>query len=620
MQQTKTEKAKRKDAERPVYGAVSNCAFMVRRAWRDSKIVLVICAGLVFCAVAGNLLELFVVPAVLGTVERGASPAELVRLILWFMLGLVLVHSAQAYLQANAIFGRIQVRSCLSRDLHLAFCRTSFPHTEDEAYLKSMERADWPLANNRSSGEAVWGTMVELAVNGVCFAVYLLLLASVSPLVIVLTALLAAASHFAGRRARSYRYRHRQEDARQMRRLNYVVHRSHDTRLGKDVRLFGLGSWMMEFYEKNVRLFTDFSLRCEKSVLRAEAMDVLFSFLRNAAAYGWLLAQALRGELTAAEFVFYFTAVSGFTNWVTGIFRQLAELGRQSMELSALREYFDTAEPFRFETGRPLPVRPRHGYTLALRDVSFRYPGAERDILSHINLTIRPGERLAVVGKNGAGKTTLIKLLCGLYDPTQGAVLLDGEDIRQYDRRDYYRHFSAVFQQFSGLAGTVAENVAQCTGRAAELPRVWDCLTRAGLAGDIRALPQREHTQLGRAVYPDGVELSGGQLQKLMLARALYKDAPIVLLDEPTAALDALAESALYRQYGDLVKDRTSVYISHRLASTRFCDRILLVENGGIAEEGTHEQLLALGGRYARLFRLQSRYYQQEEEEAQEHA
>ena len=239
----------------------------------------------------------------------------------------------------------------------------------------------------------------------------------------------------------------------------------------------------------------------------------------------------------------------------------------------------------------------------------FRYEGSGEDTIQDLNLTIRPGERLALVGPNGAGKTTLIKLMCGLLDPTQGSVLLDGEDIRQYDRRDYYRHFSAVFQQFSTLAGTMAENVAQASGGELDRDRVWACLEKAGVADKIRELPRQEDTQLGREVYLDGVDLSGGQLQRLMLARALYKNGPVVVLDEPTAALDPIAESDLYQKYSDLTGNRTSVYISHRLASTRFCDRVLLIENGGIAEEGTHESLLEQGGRYAYLFSIQSKYY-----------
>ncbi len=599
------------DKQKPAYGMASNCAFMIRRAWKDCKGVLSVCAGLIFCGVAASLLELFVVPAILTAVERGVSPGELARLILWFTLGMTAVRAMQAYLDANTLFGRVAVRSGLGLDLHLRFCRTAFPHTEDPDYIKRLKKASRCLDSNSDPGEAVWKTMTGLATNVVSFVIYLLLLSQVGPWVAGLCAACSAAGYFAGERIRGWRYRHREEEGKLIHQRDYMIVRSRDPYLAKDIRIFGIGPWLTELYDKYTRLYQDFYAKGQRYCLWADLLDVGLALARNGAAYGLLIAMALRGELGAAEFVLYFTAVSGFTQWVAGIFSGLGELHRQSLELSVLREVADTPEPFRFGDGKPLPVKENHRYQLELRDVSFRYPGGSEDTLSHVNLTIRPGEKLAVVGKNGAGKTTLIKLLCGFYDPTQGQVLLDGEDIRQYDRRDYYRHFSAVFQQFSVMAGTMAENVAQAAGEDVDLPRVWDCLERAGVADKIRELPKREDTQLGREVYLDGVDLSGGQLQRLMLARALYKNAPVVVLDEPTAALDPIAESDLYQKYSDLTGNCTSVYISHRLASTRFCDRVLLIENGGIAEEGTHEALLERGGRYAHLFEIQSKYYKE---------
>ena len=585
------------DKHKPAYGMASNCAFMIRRAWRDCKGVLTVAAGLIFCGVAASLLELFVVPSVLKAVEQGVSTGALIRLIAWFTLGMVLVQALRDYLEANTIFGRVRVRSGLALDLHMAFCRTSYPHIEDMGYLKRAKKAANCVDGNSDAGEAVWQTMTELLTNLISFVIYLLLLAQVGIGVVALCIALAAVGYFVGEHIRAWRYRRQEKEGELLRKADYMVRRSKDTKLAKDIRIFGIAPWLTELYEKHTRLYQDFYAKSMRIYLWADLLDVAAALLRNGVAYGLLIAMALRGELTAAEFVLYFTAVSGFAGWVTGIFSKLGELHRQSLDLSILREFVETSEMFRFGDGKPLPVKPDHLYTLELRDVSFRYPGAERDTLSHVNLTIRPGEKLAVVGKNGAGKTTLIKLLCGLYDPTEGQVLLDGEDIRQYDRRDYYKHFSAVFQQFSILAGTMAENVAQAQGKDVDVPRMWDCLERAGVADKIRELPQQENTHLGREVYLDGVDLSGGQMQRLMLARALYKNAPVVVLDEPTAALDPIAESDLYQKYSDLTGNRTSVYISHRLASTRFCDRVLLVENGGIAEEGTHEELLKQGGR-----------------------
>ena len=599
------------DSRRPAYGMASNCAFMIRRAWKECRGVLSVCAGLIFCGVAASLLELFVVPAILEAVERGVDPGELLRLIAWFTLGMVGVRALRSYLDANALFGRVAVRSSLCLELHLHFCRTSFPHTEDPDYIKRLKKASKCLDNNREASEYIWTTLTELSTNVISFAIYLLLLAQVGPWVALLCMALSAAGYFAGEHLRAWRYRHREEEGKVNSHLDYMIARSRDVKLAKDIRIFGIGPWLTELYDKYARLCQDFYAKSHRCCLWADLLDVGLALLRNGAAYGLLIVMALRGELGAAEFVLYFTAVSGFAQWVAGIFAGLSRLHRQSLELSTLREVMDAPEPFRFGEGRPLPVKKNHLYQMELRDVSFRYPGADHDTLSHVNLTIRPGEKLAVVGKNGAGKTTLIKLLCGFYDPTQGQVLLDGEDIRQYDRRDYYRHFSAVFQQFSTLAGTMAENVAQTQGDKVDLPRMWDCLDKAGVADKIRELPRQENTQLGREVYLDGIDLSGGQLQRLMLARALYKNAPVVVLDEPTAALDPIAERDLYQRYSDLTGRCTSVYISHRLASTRFCDRVLLIENGGIAEEGTHESLLEAGGRYAYLFNLQSKYYKE---------
>jgi len=289
-------------------------------------------------------------------------------------------------------------------------------------------------------------------------------------------------------------------------------------------------------------------------------------------------------------------------------FNNVAQIRQSGVGISDVMELISYEEPYRFEDGEPFPKNAAGQYELRLENVSFRYPGASEDTLHNLNLTIQNGEKLAVVGRNGAGKSTLVKLLCGFFDPTDGCVLLNGEDIRKYNRKEYYRLFSAVFQDFSILPGTIAENVAQCVDEI-DFSRVKAAVKDAGLEENIERLSEKYETKLGRKVHLDAYELSGGETQRLMLARALYRNAPVIVLDEPTAALDPIAESDLYERYHELTKGSTSIYVSHRLASTRFCDRIILIGAGGIAEMGTHEELMEAGKEYAHLYEVQSRYY-----------
>ena len=417
-----------------------------------------------------------------------------------------------------------------------------------------------------------------------------------------------------GNRLNEYGYRHREEEAEYERHMEYVITKASDFTAAKDIRIFGLRPWLSELYNKGMAAFTAFHNRAEGVYIWARICDLVLTFLRNGAAYALLIYMVIQNEITVAEFLLYFTAVDGFTRWVTGILSGMNTLHKQSLEISTVREFLEYPEEFKFEGGEPIPQSPDGQHVLELKDVSFRYPGAGDYTLKNINLTLHKGEKLAVVGLNGAGKTTLVKLMCGFLDPTEGAVLLDGRDIRTFDRIEYYKLFSAVFQQFTLLACTVAANVAQSEDNI-DMPRVKDCIQKAGLKDKIESLPEGYQTKLNREVYDDAVMLSGGETQRLMLARALYKNAPFIMLDEPTAALDPIAEADMYSKYNEMTKAHSSVYISHRLASTRFCDRIILISGGVIAEEGTHEQLLKAGGKYAELFEVQSKYYRDESKE-----
>jgi len=279
-----------------------------------------------------------------------------------------------------------------------------------------------------------------------------------------------------------------------------------------------------------------------------------------------------------------------------------------SLDLCDLREFLDLPDHFNRGKG---PELPTDAPEIIFENVSFRYPKSEKDALKNINIKIKPGEKIALVGLNGAGKTTLVKLLCGLYRPTRGHITVGNHRISEYNRDNYYKLSSVVFQDIHLMPISIAKNIALCKEKLIDWEYLGKVLKLSGLYDKVQSLPKKEHTLLLKSIYDDATDLSGGEKQKLALARALYKGGKIIILDEPTAALDPIAENEMYLKYNELTSDATSVFVSHRLSSTRFCDRILFMENGEIVEEGTHDELMKLNGKYANMFNIQSHYYKE---------
>lgn len=598
----------RKETIKKKYGMGSNVRFMMAAA-RNVPSVPYLVAAQALTAVGISLLELFVTPVLLGKMEAHAALRELLLLIGGFTLGLICLRMLAAYIELNTLPGRVEVRMGIMNEIARKSAVCSYPLMEDTECQNRLAKAREVVQSNNEAAEAIWKTLYEILKNCIAFVICLFLLRDINFFLIVITLVTTVSGYLVTNYISGWEYRHREEKAAVLRKMYYVQEKSQDRYLAKDVRIFGMGNWLRELLDGHLRLFEDFCKRREKKYLLADAVDVTLALLRNGIAYGYLIALTLRGELSAARFLLLFTAVGEFTEWVRGILSGFSVLHRQCLEISPIREYLDQEEIFRMEGGESLCIREGIPFEIELKNVTFRYPGADKPVLERLNLTIPWGEKLAVVGPNGAGKTTLVKLICGLYDPTEGEVLLNGVNVKRFNRREYYRLFAGVFQDFSVLAGSVLLNVSQDTD--GDRKRAWDCLERAGAADKVRSLPRGLDTNMDKSVFNDAAEFSGGEMQRLMLARLLYRNSPIILLDEPTAALDAIAESDIYNRYRELTAGHTSVYISHRLASTGFCDRIILLENGGIAEEGTHEKLLAAGGRYAELFEMQSRYYQE---------
>ncbi len=594
--------------QKPTYTMGQNVRFMIKRAWKNRKSVLWLSVAVAVLMLGINLAQLYIAPAVLAQVETRAPLPYLLGTIAIFSLTLVALNGLLGYVNCNTMFGRIHVRITIIKDINEKACVTSYPNTRNPDVLKHQQKAMQACMGNDSATEHIWKTLTQLLLNIGGFILYLSLLTKLSLLLILIVVLTTVAGFFVSRSINEWGYRHREEEAGYQRQMRYVREKTESIALAKDIRIFGLAPWLQSIYQSTFRLYQAFIRRREGVYLWNCVVDMLLELARNGIAYVYLIRLALAGELSASAFLLYFTAFTGFSAWVTGILREFSTLHKECLDISVVQEYLNLPELFRFEEGKPIPAA--NTYELKLEDVTFRYPGTDRVIISHLNLTVHPGEKIAVVGLNGAGKTTLVKLLCGFYDPDEGRVLLNGKDIRQFNRREYYRLFSAVFQEYSDLDVTVSQAVAQAVSDI-DFDRVKDCIRKAGLTEKIESLPQGYETHLGKKAYTDGVQLSGGQNQRLMLARALYKNGIFLILDEPTAALDPIAESDIYQKYSEMTEGKSSVFISHRLASTRFCDRILYLKDGVIAEEGTHDELIRLGGGYAKLYDIQARYYQE---------
>lgn len=612
------EKTKKEKSPKPKYNMAQNSWFMIKLAWTsgEKKVIVLSLLSALF-AVALNLINLYVSPTILSVVERQASVTELIVTIVVFVAALMLVSAASSYVNTNTLYGRISVRCEIINLLNRKMATTSYQNISDERFKTLKIKVQETIGSNRAATEAVWTTLTDLTTNIVGFAFYVVLMSSIQPLLLLAILATTVVSYFVSNRLSEWGYKHREEESEYSTQIYYLGRQSSDLTVAKDIRIFGLRSWLDDLYAKSMAAYTAFKRKEQGVYIWASVTDLVLTFLRNAIAYAYLIGLVIGNGLSVSEFLLFFGAVGGFTAWVSGILSGFNTLHKQSLDISSVRECLEFPEPFKFEDGKPIKAKENKLYEIRLENVSYRYPGADKDTLTNVNLTLHPGEKLAVVGLNGAGKTTLIKLICGFLDPTEGRILLDGKDIRDYNRRDYYKMFSAVFQEFSLLAGTIATNVAQ-DSEGFDMERVKDCVEKAGLRKKIESLKDGYDTYLNREVFEDAMLLSGGETQRLMLARALYKNAPFIVLDEPTAALDPIAESEMYQKYNEMTSGKSSIYISHRLASTRFCDRIIMIADGRIGEEGTHEELLKAGGKYAELYEVQSKYYKEGEEENEE--
>ena len=605
------EKEKR---EKPQYGMLKCLGYFFSRARKYRPETIVLLFFQILFNISSAVFGFYMSPMILSRLENHSTAKELILTAAFFIGGCFISDAIVSYI-GNGIgvngfkMGyQVELRSRIMQEISDKTVSTSYCHCLDNKFLRAGERAYNATPSNSAAAEGIWNTLQNLGVNLFMFVFFTAMLTHIHPLVFALTVALSVADFAISSYVYKYNYRHREELSHIDRQAWYLQGLPSQLSVAKDIRLFSLASWINRLTDKAFDAKEAYARREHKFYLIGTFSSMIIEFLRSGAVIFILLKMCIENGMSAAEFMLYFSAVNSFNGRFSGILNNFLDLKNKCLDFSCILEYLNYPEPYNFGEGEKIP--DSYTYEIKLENVSYTYPESDKKIIDGMNLIIKPGEKIAIVGLNGAGKTTLIKLVTGLLDPDEGRVMLNGTDIRKFNRAEYYKLFSAVFQHFNMYDITVAETVAQSAADI-DLPRVRDCLEKAGLTKAVDDLPDGINTHLGREVYLDGVVLSGGQTQRLMLARALYKSGKILALDEPTAALDPLAERDMYEKYNAMTEGKTSLFISHRLASTQFCDRILYLKDGKIAEEGTHEALLKLGGEYAKLFRVQARYYQE---------
>jgi ATP-binding cassette subfamily B protein/ATP-binding cassette subfamily C protein len=576
-------------------------------AWRHEKPYFLVVAANMLVTGLAPFINIFIpkriIDELLGARDIGML-AMLVALLVMLNLAVSLANNLIRYflgifhLRLEQRFTRILAEKCMSMD---------FGNTENAEVLAQREKAVRGMDTTYGSLEVMTFTLNALVSSVITLIGTLYVVGRLSPMLLGALVAVTAANMWIVSRLSKGSTQFYKDLIEASRLFSYYSWWLKDFRYGKDIRLYNAVPLIKQRTENYVSKDWYLQRKFNRRQNRYTILATLLNAAQQALLYGYLGVRVVTKLITIGEFQMLVTAALGFASSLRGIVENVIGLARVVEYMDEYRVFLllpDTAR-----TGvRPVPETPEH--TFEFRDVSFKYPKAEQYALHNVSITIRPGSKLSVVGQNGAGKTTFIKLLCRLYDPTEGEILLDGVNIGEYDLDSYRKLLSVVFQDYRLLSFSLRENIA-CDDRSAEDDRVADAIEKAGVDERVGKLEKGLDTAVYKDFDKDGVEFSGGESQKIAIARAVYKNAPVTVLDEPTAALDPMAEYDVYKRFDSLIGSKTAVYISHRLSSCRFCDSIAVFKDGTIVQRGPHDELVTdEGGEYHKMWSAQAKYYE----------
>ncbi len=511
-----------------------------------------------------------------------------------------------------------ELRKGLLMTVHDKALSLPYEDTENPEILNKYELAFRATSNFTDGAEGIYTKLFSLGGRLASLFLYIgvlsILNAGIGIIILVNT-------FIAGRfvyRSLMYSYSRRTEKAPLYRRERYLTRIMSYPEYGKDIRIYSISGWLMDKLTIIQSAIFGIDKDIKTKEMRASLADSIVSTIRDLTVYTLLLIKFLDNSLSMADLIACFSAVTALNAVIKPLIDETIFIKVESKRITYLQLFLALPDET-IQSGAAMPDL-NDGFTIEFKNLGFSYPRSDKPVFENLSLTIKKGQKLAVIGINGAGKTTLLKLLLRIYIPTTGEILLNGVNIDRIDLNAYRNSFSFVLQDINLYAATLEENIALTGAAFVDSHRAQQCLEKAGLGERLARLDKGLKSQVLKRIHSDGVEFSGGERQKLIIARALYRNSEVLIMDEPTAALDAYAEFELYKNFAEISAGKTLIFVSHRLASTQFCDKILLLDGGIISESGTHDELIQLGGKYREMFAAQMKYYKDDTTEGGAHS
>jgi len=594
--------------ERYKYNTIDTMLFTFRVVIRRDKSILPIYLLRITVSLVGNLLGLFFLPSLISLIESKAEQNQIILTVLFNVCGLFLCQIIAQFMQQLYWPRMSRIRVMLSQELDEIMLDMPYEEFENPNEQNRFQTANATIGN---ANGGIAGTIVysfELLEEILSLIIYAAISLYINYALFGLIFLVVGINYILTSNVNRKNYENTIQMSQYDRELSWLYQSTVDDSLGKDIRLYKMLPWLKSRINRAFENKRQLQKKNLHYTLQLSVTNIFLTLFSDAAIYGSLILKFIHKAISLSDFTLHFSIIYAVYDRINRIIQYILTLKKFNLSLNDYRSLL---------VNKREKISKMHDKTsskknnisevkIEFHDVSFCYPNTDTYVLKHISFTINPGERVSLVGENGAGKTTIVRLLCRLYKPSDGIILVNGRNYLEYGEEEYRSLLSVVFQDVMVYGFMISENVSMRPYLVSDIPRVENALKKAGLYEKVLTLPNKVETNLVKRLNSDGIELSGGEKQKLVIARALYKNAPIMVLDEPTAALDALVESHIYKTFADMTAGKTTLFISHRLASTKFCDKVILLQNGQIMGIGMHEELIKENPLYAELYNFQA--------------